>query len=219
MNGTGYYHIYNKSIDNLQVFNTSSNIQRFLTTLWYYRSQNVPFSLSIFLSNNIDHQTRSSFAELLNDPHSFHVSILSFCLMPNHFHILLRENNPNGTRIFMSNVTNSFTRYFNTKNDRKGPIFLRPFKRRAIYTEECFLHVSRYIHLNPITSKLVQDSAELEILESSSLKDYKQNNPRSTLIEDRSLLLHYFDNSYKKYLEFVINNANHQRTLHLVKYR
>lgn len=75
--------------------------------------------------------------------------------MPNHFHILLRQLRDDGVREFISKVSNSYTKYLNTKYGRSGPLLQGEFKAVSIETDEQLLHVSRYIHLNPFVAKLV----------------------------------------------------------------
>ena len=76
------------------------------------------------------------------------MEIICYCLMPNHLHLLLRQLMDGGISKFMSNFANSYTRYFNTKSKRKGPVFEGKFKAKRIETDEQLLHLSRHIHLN-----------------------------------------------------------------------
>lgn len=76
--------------------------------------------------------------------------------MPNHFHFLVRQIQDKGISIFMSQLTNSYTKYFNTKYKRVGPLFQGAFKAVRVVTDEQLVHLSRYIHLNPIVSLLTK---------------------------------------------------------------
>jgi len=69
------------------------------------------------------------------------VDILAYCLMPNHFHFLLRQNLEKGISIFLGNFQNSYTKYFNLRNKRQGSLFLTPFKAVRIEDDDQFLHV------------------------------------------------------------------------------
>jgi len=89
--------------------------------------------------------------------------------MPDHYHFLLKIIKDNSFSKFIGDVENSFTRYFNIKFDWKGPLWQNSFKAVEIRSNEQLLHVSRYIHLNPTTSRLV-DSPEDWIF--SSYKDF-----------------------------------------------
>lgn len=78
------------------------------------------------------------------------VSIAAYCLMPNHFHILLKEKTVGGITKFMRKLNVAYTMYFNTKYERIGNLLVRPFRSRLVESDEYFKHVIQYIHLNPV---------------------------------------------------------------------
>lgn len=78
------------------------------------------------------------------------VKILCYCLMPNHFHLLLKQITDNGIQEFVKKVCGGYTSYFNIKNERQGHLFQGPFKAVLVDKESQFLHLSRYIHLNAL---------------------------------------------------------------------
>lgn len=140
-----YYHIFNRGVARMPVFNISRDYVRFLETVQFYEysSQNLRYS----------HRNQKKISKLISEIKV--VEIISYCLMPNHFHLLLRQIEDNGINQFMRKLTNSFVKYFNIKNDRVGPLFQGNFKAVRIETIEQLIHVSRYIHLNPVVSNLV----------------------------------------------------------------
>lgn len=142
------------------------------------------------------------------------IDILTFCLMPNHFHFLLRQIVNDGTSKFLSNLQNSYTRYFNTKHQRTGPLFLDQFKAVRIETDEQFLHVSRYIHLNPYTSYVVKDFEGLKRYPWSSFPEYFEE--RAGICE-KETILGFFKNS-RAYERFVFDQADYQRKLHTIQH-
>jgi putative transposase len=77
--------------------------------------------------------------------------------MPNHFHLLVKQVQENGISRLLSKLSNSYTRYFNVKHQRIGPLFQGSFKAIRIESEEQLNHLSRYIHLNPLIDYLVKD--------------------------------------------------------------
>lgn len=85
-----------------------------------------------------------------------YVQFLAYCLMPTHIHLALKQLQDNGISIFMSNIANSYARYFNTRHKRKGPLWVGKFKSVHIETDKQLLHLTRYLHLNPTTAELVQ---------------------------------------------------------------
>ncbi len=86
--------------------------------------------------------------------------------MLNHYHLLVKQNREGGITEFLGKLSNSYTKYFNTKYNRVGQLFQGEFKAVLIESDEQLMHVSRYIHLNPIASLLVKD------LESYSWSSY-----------------------------------------------
>ncbi|MCR4277006.1 MAG: hypothetical protein NUV87_02650, partial [Candidatus Roizmanbacteria bacterium] len=111
--------------------------------------------------------------------------------------------------MYLSNVENSFSRYFNIKNNRKGPLWQSRFKSVIIESNEHLLHVSRYIHLNPTTNYLV------DFPESWNLSSYKY------MISNKKYLTEYIReisiNTCLDYKEFVENNIDYQRKLKHIK--
>ena len=97
------------------------------------------------------------------------VEVVAYCLMPNHFHFILKQSREKGISRFISDVCNSYTRYFNLRYDRVGPLFQGNFKAILIDSEEYLLHLSRYIHLNPHNAYMVSDP---KLYQWSSLSEY-----------------------------------------------
>ena len=84
------------------------------------------------------------------------VHIISYCLMPNHFHLLIKQKREKGIPQFLSEFENAYTRYFNLAVSRSGVLFQSTFKAVFVESNEQLLHLSRYIHLNPATASLVK---------------------------------------------------------------
>lgn len=102
------------------------------------------------------------------------VKILAYCLMPNHFHLLLEPVEPTGITRFIANVTNSYTRYFNIKNERSGYLFQGTFKAEEVTSEPSLLQLSRYIHLNPLTSSKTNSKPNPEGLLNYPYSSYQE---------------------------------------------
>ena len=114
----------------------------------------------------------------------------------------------------MSDFTNSYTRYFNVKHDRVGPLFQGKFKSVFIETEEQLIHLSRYLHLNPYTSGLVKEENGLINYEFSSLSDYVDGSKHGFI--DTSLVLSHFERT-SDYWKFVLSQRDYQRKLGIIK--
>lgn len=206
------YHVFNKSIDDRQVFVAKRECLRTIETLRFYQLSSPPLRLSKLL--NLPQERRTEIIPQLKNWDKL-IEILAFCLMPNHFHFLLKQLKDNGISKFLSNFQNSFTRYFNTKNKRTGPIFLDQFKAVRVENEEQLLHVSRYIHLNPYTSFVVKDIKGLENYPWSSFPYYIKGEENE--ICSLSLVLASFKNP-QSYYQFVIDQKDYQRELHKIQH-
>src|SRR3989344_1819754 len=138
------------------------------------------------------------------------VEILTFCLMPNHYHLLIRQIQEKGIVRFMQKLGTSYTNYFNLKNNRVGPLFQGRFKAILVQKDEHLRHLYNYIHLNPLDlfapewreNKLNNQNGVLEFLGNyrwSSYLDYvgKKNFPS---IINTGLGLEIFENT-KKYAD------------------
>lgn len=162
---------------------------------------------SIFLQNR-DYER--FLGKVVEYKKKFLVNIVSFCLMPNHFHFLLQQLSSNAISQFLSNLCNSQSRYFNIKYETVGTLFQGRFKAKKVDKDEYLIHLSRYIHLNPI-SLLNLSNKEFAI---NQLLDYRWSSlpifllGKSTDIVDIAPILNYFSSkdSVEDYRDFVISN-------------
>jgi len=115
------------------------------------------------------------------------VELVAYCLMPNHFHLLLRQNTKDGISKLLKQLTNAYTLYFNQKNDRVGGLMQGRFRAALIDNESLFIHLVRYIHLNPVVSGLTPD---LNAYRWSSYGDYLGQ--PAELPSSKSKILAYF---------------------------
>lgn len=166
----GYiYHVFNRSVERRPVFTNKREYERMHAILWYYRFSHLPMRYSQFV--NLPEATKKDYRVNLEKQQKLEVNIFAFALMPNHFHLLLKGITEQGIQKFLSNIQNSFAKYFNIRHKRTGSLWQRPFKAVRIETEEQFLHVSRYIHINPVTSSVIKEQT-LDIYPWTSLPEY-----------------------------------------------
>lgn len=207
------YHIFNRGIASMPIFLNKRGYQRALEIIFYYQNSNLPMKYSKFLKMSL--ADRAELLDRLRVQQKWLVDVICYCLMSNHFHFLLRQKENNGISKFISNFTNSYTRYFNTKEERIGPIVQGKFKSVRIETEEQLLHVSRYIHLNPYTGYIVKTFQELEEYPYSSFPEYIGKSQTNLCRKD--LILSQFKH-HLSYKQFVFDNASYQRELHKIKH-
>lgn len=207
------YHVINRGTASQPIFLNHYDYQRALETIFYYQNESLPLRYSFF--KRLPIKEKSAILDRLGTQKKFTAEIIAFCLMPNHIHLLLKQIKDGGISNYMSNVANSYTRYFNTKQKRVGPLFQGKFKAVRIENDEQLLHVSRYIHLNPYSSYVVKDTKELLDYLYSSLPEYL--NPQKFNQCQKEIVLEHFSktNPYKK---FVLDQADYQRKLQEIKH-
>lgn len=137
-----FYHIYNRGTEKRNVFLNDADYYRFIHYLYEFNNANFNHNLS----RNID----GGLALLNSKSKNSLVEITAFCLMPNHFHLILRQLQENGIAQFMQKLGTGYTMYFNKKNKRSGSLFQGTFKAIQIENDEYLTHLSRYIHINPV---------------------------------------------------------------------
>lgn len=205
------YHVYNRSIANEEIFIGHKSIERALKLIRYYKyAQNLRFSYF----DKLDEKKKSDYL-------SGHtviplVEIYAYSLMPNHFHLLVKQINEKGIEKFISNFQNGFAKYHNIRNERSGSLFLRSFKTTYISNDEEFLHVSRYIHLNPATSFIV-DLNELKESNLTSLPAYMNEDKHDDDLIKTGLILGLMKNS-EKYWKFLADQIDYQKELNKIKH-
>lgn len=145
-----YYHIYNRGIDKRVIFKLERDYQRFIMLLYLANSQK-SFRLDDLLSKNKSHKT---FEEvLIFDKGEPLVSVGAWCLMTNHFHLLVKQEVDGGITKFMKKLGTGYSMFFNIKYQRRGALFGGLFKSKHIAEDLYLKHLFGYIHLNSLDIK------------------------------------------------------------------
>jgi len=205
------YHILNRGVARAHIFKNRYDYKRFISGIKLYQFQNPPINCSRFV-NLTESEKEKNLKNLTKQ-----IEILSYCLMPNHFHLILKQKEENGIAEFMRHVADSYGKYFNEKHKRKGPLFEGRFRAVRVENEEQFLHLNRYIHLNPHSAFLVKKIEDLFDYPHSSLKEYLELD-NSNLCQ-KELVMEAFGNSIEKYKNFIIDQANYQQHLQIIKHQ
>jgi len=128
----------------------------------------------------------------------YSLSLIVYCLMPNHYHFVIRQDAENGISEFMRDVFNTYAQAVNMQQDRKGTLFQGRFRHIHIEKDEHNLHLCRYIHLNPVKAGLVTLPEQWEF---SNYKDW--TGERNSSLTDKSFMFDNFGSS-QNYREFVM---------------
>ena len=201
-----YYHIYNRGNDKRLIFISDSDRNRFVRSLFLLNNQNAiemrnyggQPSVKVF-----DSEKRRKREEVL-------VDIGAYCLMPNHFHLLVREKNEGGLSQFMLKLLTSYSMYFNLKHKRAGSLFESRFKATHVDSDRYLHYLFAYIHLNPIKivyptwpEAPINDVAKAEEYlanyQFSSYLDYANDNGR---LEEKILNKKTFPEYFQKTSDF-----------------
>lgn len=136
-----FHHVYNRGTEKRDVFLCDEDYKMFLKYLYLLNDRDVESPAKLLRDHGNDVGKE--------DDHKPLVAIVAYCLMPNHFHLLLHEIHEGGISKFMQRLGTAYTMYFNEKYERSGALFQGCFKSKLITDEEYLLGVIDYIHLNP----------------------------------------------------------------------
>lgn len=186
-----YYHVYARGASHREIFYEDEDYRYFLSLFARY------------LSVDERHDSAGRVYAHLSDQ----LELLSFCLMPNHFHLLLYQHDERMVSTLMRGVMTSYSHYFNKKYDRTGSMFESRYKSSRISSDEYLLHISRYIHLNHKDWRTWQHSSYPYFVDDSKAPE--------RLTPSRVLELFY---SREKYLEFVADYEDSQRTQDIIRH-
>ena len=141
-----YYHLYNRGIDKRIIFKSKRDYERFVILLYLANSSD-----SFRLDDILNKQNKTFGEVLILDKGRPLVSIGAWCLMINHFHLLVRQEVDGGITKFMKKVGTGYSMYFNIKYQRKGALFGGLFKSKLIGTNDNYMrHLFGYIYINPL---------------------------------------------------------------------
>ena len=196
------YHVFNRGVAKLPIFTDKRDHARFLETIFYYQFQGPKPQFSQL----------NRFKDFKFENNKKILEILCYCLMPNHYHFLVKQLEENGISEFARKTSDSYTKYFNTKHRRVGSLFQGPFKAVRIADDNQLMHVSRYIHLNPVASFLVKDLKEYFW---SSYLDYIGLQKDKVCVNE--FILSFFK-SNRGYEEFVLDQVGYAQTIETIKH-
>lgn len=203
------YHIYNRSIADFIVFNNTKDYERMIKLFGFFQILKPSIKFSNFINaKSVQNNGFWNSLDLLTDKKINNVQIIAYCLMPTHIHIILKQLQKYGISIFVGNILNSYTRYFNTLHHRKGPLWESKFQNVLVKDDEQLIHLTRYLHLNPVTAKLANKPEEWKY---SSYLEYIKTENRKLCNLDGIIQI---DTNYR---QFVKDRIDYQRELARIK--
>lgn len=188
-----YTHIYNRGAFKQPIFKSSKDYAAFLQLLKRYLGEHS--------SQNTQRHGYANFSQS--------VELLAYCLMPNHYHLLLYQKEDNVLSPLMRRVGAGYAQYFLKQYQHSGAVFQGRYKTKTISNEAYLWHISRYIHLNPHDSE--QGYADYSY---SSYHNYLGRKKADWLKPQRILALHGGKDEYKK---FVADYAGYRKELKDIK--
>ncbi len=178
---TGHiYHLYNRGVEKRDIFMNNKDYIRFIADILEFNNADAIWNFGRRISLiEVPLQSLPS----LRSPQKPLVEILAFCLMPNHYHLMVKQHTDNGITEFMRKLGTGYTNYFNLIYNRVGPLFQGTFRAVLLEKESHLTHLPHYIHLNPLDirfphwkdEKLDDVDRAIEFLKTykwSSFRDY-----------------------------------------------
>jgi len=141
----GFYHIYNRGVAKQNIFEDENDYTAFLHLLKYYLSPPNEILVHPLWESGLFKPVRMRALANLHKE----IELLCYCLMPNHFHLVVKQITRNGMTNLMRAISTCYAMNFNKKYDRVGYLFQGRYKAALIDNENYLLHLSRYIHQNP----------------------------------------------------------------------
>ena len=159
----GYYHIYNRGVEKRKIFLDQQDYSVFLSYLKEYLLPKDEKSLHEKLADpNLSPRERDKIIKTLRlNNFSDEITLLAYCLMPNHFHFLVKQKNSGSIDKFINSLGTRYTMYFNKKYDRVGSLYQGVYKAVQITGEAQFIYLSKYIHKQAL-SRLQGEALEAQ---------------------------------------------------------
>lgn len=190
---SGFYHLYNRGVDKKEIFIEEKDYSVFLSYLEEYLSPLVPPT---------EEEIKRGGRLYIRKNYHQKIELLAFVLMPNHFHLLLKQNESRAIEGFMRSLLTRYSGYFNKNHDRVGHLLQDAYKGVLVEDEKQFIWLSRYIHRNPFD--LLKKGAILSSFPYSSYPIYLGTNKPAWIKTD------YILGGTKDYQDFVEGKQKEQ---------
>ncbi len=198
----GVYHVFNRGVNKAVVFRNAADYAVYIQYLKDYLQPKLD-SIREVCAKSLPSQIITHKIAKLNriKNYSEDIDLLAFCIMPNHIHLLIRQQKANDISSFLHSLHTRYAMYFNRKYKREGVLFEAKYKSKLVSSDKYLVYVSKYIHANPIGLCTKIEN----YLWSSMTYYYKEKHPlwlRTDLVAKKFVLSPYAK-TYNSYLEFV----------------
>ena len=177
-----YYHICNRGVNKQVIFHDLADHARFLFLILYLQSpivfSNMSRQTNWFVKHRVFNIRMESQKKVVEKRT---VELIAFCLMPNHFHLMVKEVEESGIASYMQRILNSYTKYYNTKYQKSGHLFQGPYKAVHVETNGQLVYLSTYIHRNRRELAGWKNKEDQYVW--SSYQDFTKNNRWNELIK------------------------------------
>lgn len=192
-----YYHICNRGIGRQAIFHESRDYQRFLFLILYFQSRESFPNLSRTVDDFVQHPMLNIAKDVIEKRD---VELVAFCIMPNHFHLLVKEIKDKSLASYVQRICNSYGKYHNIKYGKSGHVFQGAYRSVHMESDEQLKYASAYIHKNP--REIVRWKSQYMEYPYSSLQDVVGDNRWGELIVPEILLGDMQSRlDYKKFVE------------------
>ena len=189
-----YYHLYSRGVEKRKIFLDQNDYSH--------------FTFLLYICNTLKSIKLRDLGKKFERGESI-VEIGAYCLMPNHFHLLVKEKQENGISTYMRKVMTAYSMYFNKKYGRTGTLFEGVFKSSYCTGDVYLKYLYSYIHLNP-AKQIDKNWRHSNSERKSKLLEYVSNYKYSSLQE---YLFNFYIINPKPFPEYFANAAEHKREL------
>lgn len=187
------YHVYNRGVEKRTIFLDEQDYKVFLSYLQFY----------LMPTSTLRGPSPKSYPSQQLSNHNQKISLIAYCLMPNHFHLLFKQTDKNSMTDFLRALLTRYSMYFNKRYSRVGSLFQGRYKAVLVDNEMQFLYLTKYIHRNPL---------DLPSYSPASLLDYPYSSYRNftgnihqAWIDPSDIIYRYSKNNtrntYQKFVE------------------
>lgn len=172
------YHVYNRGAHKIEIFRTATDYGRFLLLL--HLANNSKRIVVRDVLKKYRGESSVIFEEEEIDKNL--VDVLGYCLMPNHFHLVVRQKAEEGISIFLKRLLTGYSMYFNLVHQHSGTLFQGPARSKHIGTESYFRYIFSYVHLNPLELINARDEKG-QVLDVKETRNFLDEYPYSSFID------------------------------------